>query len=146
MLSNTKICSLTKKYGDFGFIQMPRIMLEMILVAIVILIIGYNTVIQPLFMRLYGLSLTSFNVAIPINNFISSFTILDVNFSNLFYGVSVLFFALILLYVAHKHANEPLAKHGLFTIPSYLLFYSILASIVIFGMFFDLARGKRQKW
>ncbi len=143
---NYKQMAFNKKYGDFGFIQMPRIMLESILIVAIFLIVGYNTVLSPLIKKFYNLSLTDFNIAVPINNFLDNFTILDVNFTNIFYTISVLVASLTLLYVAHKHTREPLKKYGLFVIPAYLLLYSLLASTVLIGVFIDLARGKKQRW
>ena len=61
-------------------------------------------------------------------------------------GIAVLIAAMILIYVSHKHTKEPLAKHGYITIPSYFLFYSLLVAVVLLGVFFDLAIGKRQRW
>ena len=54
--------------------------------------------------------------------------------------------ACVLIYYAYQKTGEPIKKHNIITVVLYILLYGILASVVIFGVFFDLATGKKQKW
>ena len=138
--------AFNKKYGDFGFIQMPRILLESVAVLFVISVVLYSNLIQPLITKIKVLSLTDFNFVMPLKRFMDNFAFINLDLVSYFYAVVLFILALFLIKYAHKHANEPLSRYGYITIPSYLLFYSVLASIVLFGVFLDLVRGKLQKW
>ena len=135
-----------RRYGDFGFIQMPRILLESVVVLFVLFVVIYSNILKPLALKIRILSLTDFDVILPIKRAIDNFALINIDFINYFYLLVIFVLALFLIKQAHKHANEPLAKNGYFTIPAYLFLYSILASIVIFGVFIDIVRGKVQKW
>jgi len=138
--------AFNKKYGDFGFIQMPRILLESVAVLFVISVVLYSNLIQPLITKIKVLSLTDFNFVMPLKRFMDNFAFINLDLVSYFYAIVLFILALFLIKYAHKHANEPLSRYGYITIPSYLLFYSVLASIVLFGVFLDLVRGKFQKW
>ncbi|HLC62762.1 MAG TPA: glycosyltransferase [Candidatus Nanoarchaeia archaeon] len=138
--------ALNREYGDFAFIQMPRLIVESALVLMLFIYLSYSSVIKPLVMKIYHLSLIDYEISIPISNYLSSFRFIDLDISNIFHGLAFSVVAILLIYYAHKHTKEPLRKYGLITIPAYLLSYSILAGIAIIGVFYDLARGKVQKW
>ena len=125
---------------------MPRLIVESALVLMLFIYLSYSSVIKPLVMKIYHLSLIDYEISIPISNYLSSFRFIDLDISNIFHGLAFSVVAILLIYYAHKHTKEPLRKYGLITIPAYLLSYSILAGIAIIGVFYDLARGKVQKW
>jgi biofilm PGA synthesis N-glycosyltransferase PgaC len=135
-----------KKYGDFGFIQMPRILLESFLMLSIVFITVYMSIIKPVYTKLYNLSFVNYDFMVYVQRSISSFSVIDLNFVNLFFGLVVTLLALYLIVIAHKHTKEPMTRYGLITIPAYLVSYSILAFIALVGVAFDLARGKVQKW
>ena len=138
--------ALNRNYGDFGFIQMPRLLAESAVVISLYTYLAYAGLIKPLMLKFYNFSLIDYNLAIPVSRYINTFSWLDINFANVFHTIMFTTLALLLIYYAHKHTKEPLRKYGLITIPAYLICYSILASIAIISVFFDLARGKIQKW
>lgn len=141
-----KNMAFNKKYGDFGLIQMPRLLLESIVVILIVGLVLYSNIIIPLWSKINTLYFSNFNIIPGIQWGIQHFTFIDVNYTNVFYTITLMIFAAFLLYYAHKSCKEPLTKEGYLVIPSYLLLYGILASIVLVGVFIDLARGKKQRW
>jgi cellulose synthase/poly-beta-1,6-N-acetylglucosamine synthase-like glycosyltransferase len=135
-----------RNYGDFGFIQMPRILLESFIVLCVVFITLYMTIFKPLYTKLYNLYFVNYNIMVYVHRSIDAFSIIDINFVNLFFGGVVTAFALYLIVLAHRHTKEPMTRYGIVVIPSYLFFYSILAFTALVGVAFDLVRGKVQKW
>lgn len=143
---NYRKMAFNKDYQDFGFIQMPRILLEGIFVIIAILIIGYNSVFRPLFSKIYNLSMVNFNVWPFLRESIGNFHIIDMNLTQMFFTIVTGIFAGLLIYYAHIQTNEKFSKNSLIAIPSYLLFYSILSGAIMLLVFIELILGKRQKW
>ncbi|MCD4666796.1 glycosyltransferase family 2 protein [archaeon] len=135
-----------KKYGDFGLIQMPRLLLESIFVLIIIFIVGYTNLIKPVSTKIYSMAAINFNFPVILAQRISNFSLLDIDFMTLFYTIIFMLLACVLIYYAHQKTGEPIKKHNIITVVLYILLYGILASVVIFGVFFDLATGKKQKW
>ncbi len=134
-----------RKYGDFGFIQMPRILLEsFILIGVVSLTLYVS--LKPLYARVHDLSFISYNFMPLVERSFRNFSFIDLNFVNIFFGLVVTLLALYLIVVAHRHTKEPLTRYGLVAIPSYLFLYSTLAFVALAGVAFDLIRGKVQKW
>lgn len=138
--------AFNRDYGDFGLIQMPRILLESFLVLSVVFLTLYTTVLRPLYHRVYNLSFVNYNVTPFIRNSLENFSLLDLNFINIFFGLTVMVLAAYLIILAHKHTNEPINRYGFVGIVSYLLLYSVLAFIVLVGVAFDLIRGNIQRW
>ena len=143
---NFKKMAFNKKYGDFGIIQMPRLLLEGVLVVASFSIILYSQVLNPLIQKINILSKIDFNFMFQIKQVISNFNFLDLEYANIFLGLAVLILAISLIVFAHKEAKEPLKKHGIISLISYMLLYGMIASIILVFVFVDLIRGKVQKW
>ncbi|MEK6940653.1 MAG: glycosyltransferase [Nanoarchaeota archaeon] len=135
-----------KEYGDFGMLQMPRLMFEGIVVFMIILLVAYSNIVAPLYAKLKMLYFTNLNILPGLKWGINNFRMIDLNFTNIFFSISLTGFAVLLLYYAHKACKEKLTKQGYFAVPSYLLMYGVLAGVVLLGVFFDLTRGKKQRW
>ncbi len=141
-----KNMAFNKKYGDFGMIQMPRLLLESIVVVLIAGLVLYSNIFVPLWTKLKMLYFSNFNLLPSVQWGIDNFKFIDVNYTNIFYTIMLMVFAAFLLYYAHKACKEPLTKEGYLVIPSYLLLYGLMATIVLVGVFVDLARGKKQRW
>jgi len=143
---NYRKMAFNKDYQDFGFIQMPRILLEGLFSISAILIIGYNSVFKPLASKLYDFSMVNFNIMPFVKESIRNFYLIDMNLTQIFFTVVTGIFAGLLIYYAHIQTNEKFSKNSLIAIPSYLLFYSLLSGAVMFMVFIELILGKKQKW
>lgn len=138
--------ALNSKYGDFGFIQMPRIMIESALLLFVSCTLIYSYALRPLIVQVKIYSLTGFNFSSPVFRHLVNLDVPDLAWVTLFLFASTGMLGLILIKYAHKHAGEPMRKHGYFVIPVYLFLFSVLVTIVHYGVFLDLIRGKVHKW
>src|SRR3989344_1296746 len=135
-----------KKYGDFGFIQMPRLLVEGFLAVSAFFIVGYVTVVRPLYYKVYNYSLINYDVYTSVTMAFSKFSLLDIDYMNLFLSLAMMLIVIVLIYHAHKQTNEQFSFNSLIAIPLYVFFYSILAALALLTVYIDLIRGKRQRW
>ncbi|MEK6816029.1 MAG: glycosyltransferase [Nanoarchaeota archaeon] len=138
--------AFNKDYGDFAYIQMPRLLVEGILVVSSLAFVLYTAIFRPLYHRIYNLSLINFDIRPFLFESLKNLRLLDLDFISYFYTFVVMSLAGFLLYFAHKYNHEKFTKLSLVSIPAYLFLYSFLASFVLVGIFVDLLRGKVQKW
>lgn len=134
-----------RKYGDFGLLQAPRVLTAGFLVISLIIISGYNFFL-PWARRIYDLHYINFDVVTLLKNITINFHLLDLNYSTVFFAVSIFAVGLVFIWLAHSQSKESWIRHGKITVPAYLLMYSLLVSIVWMGILFDFLRGKIQKW
>jgi hypothetical protein len=73
------------------------------------------------------------------------YTLLNLNYVPLFYGMMILVLATVFLVLAHHNAGEKI-RHNKKTIFFYITIYPIIMGIIWLGVLFDLIRGKIQKW
>ncbi len=135
-----------KNYGDFGFIQLPRVLLEGFIFSLAIFVLLFNGTIRPFFKGLYNLSFINFNILPKLKLFAGTFSMLDVNLTNLFFTLVTFIVILCLLICAYKYTKEHVRRKDVVSILSYILLYPLLTSIIFFGVFLDLILNKKQKW
>tara|TARA_Y100000310_G_scaffold295904_1_gene327702 strand:- start:11721 stop:12968 length:1248 start_codon:yes stop_codon:yes gene_type:complete len=134
-----------KEYGDFAFIQMPRILIAGITAVTLLGVAVYQYILSPLIDKIYALYIIDFNL-ITITNTFRNVGALDFNYTNFFYLIVIFILILIVLRASHRYTKETFGRYGYITIPSYLILYSILASIAWVTVVFDLLRNKKQQW
>ena len=76
---------------------------------------------------------------------IKNYTILNFNFQPAFYGLVILILGFIWLLMAHHRVGEHV-RHNKKSIFFYMMIYPFMIAIIWMGVFFDLIRGKIQKW
>ncbi len=135
-----------KKYGDFGLLQMPRVAISGVLAITALVILFYHFLIVPLLRKLYDLSFIDFNFIFNIDKYLSNFTFLSFNYTNLFFAAISFILSMIILIYAHKTTNESFFRYGYISVPIYLISYGLLASLIWLGVFIELIFGKIQKW
>lgn len=135
-----------KKYGDFGIMHLPSVMISGILVLFLVMVTLFKFVIEPLYQKIYDLSFVNYNIMPFVKQGMENFQVLDFSVVNIFFGIVSFIIFLRFLILANNYAEEKTFKHGIIVIPIYLLFYSILMSGVWFGVLFGLIIGKKQKW
>ena len=149
-LFNYRKMIFNKKYGDFGIIQLPRVFISGFLAVSLVLLLAYQLLLKPLFKWFYDLSYVHFDILYFMkswmSNFFAHFALVDLNFTNIFFGLTALTLSLIVVFLAHSYTKEKVMKHGALTVPFYLLLYGVLASMVWLGVFVELAIDKKQKW
>jgi len=140
---------LNPKYGDFGIFMMPVILCLYIFSIVTLGFTAYFT-IEPILDALRSLSLINFNIIPHIVDFFTlnfSFNILDMAFSRFSMLAMIFGLSFILLYVAHKNANESVRKNGIMYVVPYTFFYFIiLSAFVLVILTQTLIGAKQQKW
>jgi cellulose synthase/poly-beta-1,6-N-acetylglucosamine synthase-like glycosyltransferase len=133
-------------YGDFGFVQMPRLIIECALLLIVTWALFYVFVWDPLRVQLEIFWLTDFDWTDFLLNRLSGSDFIDINWTIGFFVAVGYALGAFLVTSAHRFAREPVARHGCFAILAYLFLYPPLITVVYFGVFSDLLRHKVQEW
>jgi cellulose synthase/poly-beta-1,6-N-acetylglucosamine synthase-like glycosyltransferase len=138
---------LNREYGDFGFIQMPRLLLEWVVIIGIALALAYVNLVKPGEKIIRGISLTGINFSLaPIIEKISQFSLLDLNITTVFFMAISIFFPILLLVCAHREVKENLIKHNPIHLAGYILLYSMFVCITFIGVSLDLMFRKSQKW
>jgi len=133
-----------KKYGDFGFIQTPFVLLAGVLALTLIFITLYR-IITPIYNLIIDLSYVKFDILTFLNNLVFNFNILDYNYLYLYLGIIVLSLGLTFIFLSHKYTYES-GKQNKWSILFYLTLNATLLSFVWIGIAFDFLIGKIQKW
>lgn len=138
---------LNKKYGDFAFIQMPRLLLEWIILIGIAVALIYSNVIEPLLGAVQRVTLTGIHFSISsVMDKLKDLVFLDFNITTVFFmAVSILFSVLLLVY-AHKEVKENLLKHNPLHMIGYMALYSLFVSVTFVFVAIDLLFRRVQKW
>lgn len=135
-----------KKYGDFGLLQLPRVMFSGILAVFVIGLTSWKYLFKPLSERIGNWSSINFDLGVFLQKFTFEISWIDFNYTNLFFAFVSIVLSLIIINFAYTYTKEKVFKYGFFSVPAYILAYGLLASIIWTTVFIDLLRGKKQRW
>ena len=133
------------KYGDFGLIQMPTILISGMIALVLILSAIYYS-IKPYFVYYNNLLLIDFDFLTLLRNFNINFSILDLNYTVMFVALCMILITIYIVKKSHVSVNERVIKFGFFTFIVYLLLYFFILATMWIGIAFDLIIGKKQKW
>ncbi len=134
------------KYGDFGMLQLPRVMFAGFLAIAFISLTSYRYIFKPLYRHVVNWNAINFDFSVFFRNLKFPFTWYDINYTNLFFAIVSLSLALLVINYAYRFTREKVFKHGFVSVPIYVLTYGLLAAFVWLTVFIDLARGKKQRW
>lgn len=134
-----------RKYGDFGLIQMPTIIISGIIALTLILSTIYYS-IKPYFVWYQNFKLVNFDFMTFITNFKWDFNFLDLNFSVFLVAIFMIIITIYVIKRSHISVNEKVIKFGIFSFAVYLFLYFFVLATMWIGIAFDLMIGKRQKW
>jgi len=134
-----------RKYGDFGIIQMPTIILYGLIAIIAISALLYYS-LKPYVTYFYHMSFVNFDFWTFIKNITFNFNYLDLNYSLLLVFVVMILVTLYIIKKSHIHTQEKVAKFGIFSLLIYLFFYFIILGLMWIGILFDMILGRTQKW
>ncbi len=134
-----------RKYGDFGFIQMPTIIFSgMIAIVLVSSLFYYG--LKPYIKTFYNSIFIDFDFYTLIKTFQFDFNLLDLNYTAISVAITMLIISILILVKSHSETNERLNKYGLFSLVSYLFFYFLVIGIIWIGIMLDFVFWKKQKW
>ena len=134
-----------RSYGDFGVLQMPMVFISAFISITLFLIVVFWKLLRPLINKIYDLSHIQFDFIPLFTKGVKNYTILNLNFGPMFYGLVILFLGLIFLVLAHHKAGERV-RHNKKPIFFYIILYPFMIGVIWVGVIFDLIRGKIQKW
>ncbi len=137
---------LNKRYGDFGLVQLPRVLLSGFLAVGFIGFTSYRYVLQPLFKRIGDWSSIHFDFTVFLRHFTFDWSWIDLNYTNLFFALVSISLSLFIIRYAYRYTKEKVFRYGFLSVPAYIFAYGLLASFVWLTVFLDLVRGKRQQW
>jgi poly-beta-1,6-N-acetyl-D-glucosamine synthase len=134
-----------KKYGDFGIIQMPTIIISG-LVAVILLSSMLYYAIKPQIVNLRHLFIINFDIMTLLKNLSINFHYLDINYTTALLVLTMLGVSLFIIKKSHIKTKERVAKYGIFSFLGYLILYFFVLGIIWIGIVFDLLTGKKQRW
>ena len=134
-----------KQYGDFGFIQMPTVLLSGV-IALTLFCTAIYYGLKPYVQNIYYLTFVQFDFLPFLTHFQFNFTIMDLNYITIFVATTMLFITLYIMRKSEVRTNERLLKYGVLTITIYMLFYFLFLGAVWVGVFYDIIRRKKQQW
>ncbi len=135
----------SRKYGDFGFIQMPTIIVSGLIAIILFSSLLYYG-LKPYAKAIYNAIFIDFDFYTLVKEFKFDFNILDLNYSAILVAITMLIISIFILAKSHEKTKERLSKHGIFSLVSYLFFYFLVIGFIWVGIMLDFAFGKKQKW
>ena len=135
-----------KKYGDFGLIQMPTILVAGIIAITMMLSIAYYT-ISPYIRNINKLRIIDFDFMTLIRNFTFNFHFLELNYMLIMVAGMMLFVSILILKKSHVSTKERVFKYGAYPLLLYLFFYFFVLGPMWVGIALDMIlRKKKQKW
>ncbi len=136
---------LNRKYGDFGMIQAPIILISGLLSLIISTTFFYynGKYFFTLFRHLYQVD---FDVWSILRAMKMNFYILDISYMDLISFICMMSFSLIILYYSFRACQERVTRHGVVPIVGFFFFYYLVLAVVWIGVAYDLARQKELEW
>jgi len=134
-----------RKYGDFGLIQMPTIIISGMIALVLILSTLYYS-IKPYFIYYSNFKLIDFDFLTLLRNLSINLNILDINYTVMFVALCMILITIYVVKKSHVSVDEKVVKFGFFTFIAYLLLYFFILAAMWIGIAIDLIVGKKQKW
>lgn len=142
---NYKTMLFNKKYGDFGLMQLPTVLISGLLSIVMVSTIIYYF-FKPKVEFIRNLFIIDFDFWVFLENLKYSFNILDLNYAAIFTTILMFSLSIFILIKSHKYMSEKVFKHGFLALITFLFFYYIFMGVVWIGIIIDLVRGRVQKW
>jgi cellulose synthase/poly-beta-1,6-N-acetylglucosamine synthase-like glycosyltransferase len=133
-------------YGDFGFIQMPRLIIELGISLVWSWALIYVFLWKPLTTQLTILWLTDFDVRGLLVDWFSDWDVIDIDWAFVFFVVLGFWVGYSLVARAHRFAHEPVSRYGRSAIVAFLLLFPPLITAIYAGIVVDFLRGRVPRW
>jgi len=132
------------KYGDFGIMQLPLLIISGMIGISTVLVTLYTS-LKPHVKNLLNLRLVDFDIWTFIQNIRFNFNILDLNFANLIVFLIMFSISILILNLSYKLTRENISKYGRTHIIFFLFFYFFMLGISWILLFPELFQ-KKQEW
>jgi cellulose synthase/poly-beta-1,6-N-acetylglucosamine synthase-like glycosyltransferase len=133
------------KWGDFGLIQLP-----ILIISGLISLILLGTIVYELLKRyityLAHMSAVSFDFSTFIRSFSFNFNLLDVGMATVLMMIIMVTISVLFLWLAAKYTKEKMFRYNPVLVFAFMFFYFFLLAVTWIGVSKDLIFGKVQKW
>ena len=140
-----KSMMFNKRYGDFGMIQMPTIIVSGLIAIILVSSLFYYG-LKPYVKAAYNSIFIDFDFYTLIQTFRFDFNWLDLNYTAILVAITMLVLSITILVKSHTETKERISKYGIFSFISYLFFYFLIIGLIWMGIVMDVVFRKKQKW
>jgi len=136
-----------KKYGDFGMLRMPTMILSGVL-AIVLTSILFRGFAKSLINWFYSLKAINFDILTLIMNPDFNFNLLSLPFFKIFITATLLGISFLVMIYSYKLVKEKISNYGRtwISLITYLLIYSLFMALVWIYIAFLFVSGKKNSW
>ena len=135
-----------KDYGDFGFIQMPIIIIPGFLAVILLIIQGYYF-IKAAYSLLFKIYSVNFDLPTLIVNLSFDFNILDGNYTKLVIALLMFCLGMLTFILSHRITKEKLFKYGKLPALVFLFLFPFFLAFVWISILLELLISKKaQDW
>lgn len=136
-----------KRYGDFGIMRMPTIILSGV-IAIVVLALVLRISFNMIYSGISKLIAVNFNIPLLISRISLDFDILSIDFMTLAVFLFVITLGIFVFVYSHRFVGEKIFNHGrtFISLLCYMLAYSFFITLVWIAIAFEMMTGKKQRW
>ena len=134
-----------KKYGDFGFVQLPTVIISGFL-AIALLLTTVYYALKPHIQFLYDMRFINFDFWTIIRNISINFNIFDINYALVLSGIITFTISLIVLVKSHQHNREKALRFGFIPLAAFFMYYYVIMGFAWLGVAIDFITGKHRTW
>ena len=136
-----------KKYGDFGFIRMPTIILSGV-IAIVLVTALLQSILSKSYHLLLYLTDIKFDFLTLIRNLNPHFNFLSLPFSKMFIAATLMSISFFVMIYSYRLVKEKISNHGrtFISMLTYLSVYGIFITFVWIYIAFMFVSGKKNAW
>lgn len=136
-----------KRYGDFGIVRMPTIILSGAMAIILTLALSQEF-LKKLFHWLVGVSAVHFDIVTLVKNFSFHFNLLSLPFFKLSIAVTIIGISILIMVMSYKVVGENITNYGrtwasLFT---YILIYGLFIAVVWIYIAVLVITRKKDSW
>ena len=136
-----------KKYGDFGMVRMPTIILSGVMI-IILTAAFLQEVLKSIYHSFFALQAVRFDLLTLLKNISFEFNLLDLPFFKLFIAATIMGISFFVMVYSYKIINEKITNYGrtwisLFT---YLSIYSLFIAFVWMYIAIIFVTQKKDSW
>lgn len=136
-----------KKYGDFGMIQLPSVLLSGVLALFALALVFYSVII-PAIEWTAKLRLINFDIMPFITNPAFNIHLLDINYTQVILMGFTLFLSFLALVIGHRMLQEKIIqkKTNIVSVSLFVFVYFFIIAFMWVGITFDIITGRKQRW
>ncbi len=136
-----------RKYGDFGIIRMPTIILSGI-IAIILLVTFLREIILNLFQWLASIKAINFDYLTVFRAYSFQINLLSLPIFKIIIALTLIGLGFVVMVYSYKLVKEDIRNHGktLLSLITYLSIYSLFITLVWVYIAFLFITGKKNRW